>query len=258
MRRVRRAEAVPGRVLVTDLDGTLLDHHTYLPGPALAALRRVTEAGIPVVFCSAKTRAEQEHLREELGVGGPFIVENGAAVHGLPTGPIVLGEGYHTVRARLAGAARATGVSVVGYGDMDVAEIAERTGLDRDAAARAAAREHTETFVLEPPEALPRLAETAAVVGLRLLRGSRFLTATGGHDKGGAVRALASCWAPGTVLYGVGDEHNDLDMLTAVDVPLLVRRHDGDWADLPVEGLQRLDGIGPDGWMLAADAVLGR
>jgi hypothetical protein len=45
-------------------------------------------------------------------------------------------------------------------------------------------------------------------------------------------------------------------MLSAVEVPMLVRRPDGTWADLEVPGLIRLGGIGPVGFAEAAGRVL--
>jgi predicted mannosyl-3-phosphoglycerate phosphatase (HAD superfamily) len=58
------------------------------------------------------------------------------------------------------------------------------------------------------------------------------------------------------LLYGFGDSYNDAAMLGAVDVPFLVQRPDGSWADLPVDAIGRLDGIGPAGWRTGADIIL--
>jgi mannosyl-3-phosphoglycerate synthase len=68
------------KVVFTDLDGSLLHPLTYSYTQALDALRLLQEREIPIIFCSAKTRAEQEVYREELGVKAPFIVENGGAI----------------------------------------------------------------------------------------------------------------------------------------------------------------------------------
>ena len=67
-------------VIYTDLDGTLLDHHTYsfeAASPALAMLRK---NGTPVIPCTSKTLAETTHLMRALELDGPMIVENGAAI----------------------------------------------------------------------------------------------------------------------------------------------------------------------------------
>ena len=66
-------------VIFTDLDGTLLDRAGYSYAPAVPALERLRRNKIPLVFCSAKTRAEQEVYRKEIEIYDPFIVENGGA-----------------------------------------------------------------------------------------------------------------------------------------------------------------------------------
>lgn len=47
-------------VVFTDLDGTLLDSETYSCEKSLAMINRLKESGTPLIFCSAKTRVEQE------------------------------------------------------------------------------------------------------------------------------------------------------------------------------------------------------
>ena len=68
-------------VVFTDLDGTLLDHGTYSFEPARPGLEALLEAGIPLVFCTSKTRLETERWRRALANVHPFIVENGGAVY---------------------------------------------------------------------------------------------------------------------------------------------------------------------------------
>jgi mannosyl-3-phosphoglycerate phosphatase len=250
---------IAAAVLFTDIDGTLIDHDTYRPGPAAGALVDLQNAGVMVVLCSSKTAAEQVVLRAELGLEGPYIVENGAAVLGIDP-PLQLGLAYEEVRSGLRAAAAAASVVVRGYGDMTPDEIAARTGLDPAAAERAKGRSFSETFVIEDGgrrNGEAALARAMAERGLRMLRGARFLTAAGSHDKGTAVRALAARWGSGACrTYGIGDYHNDVDMLAAVDVPMLVQRPGGEWADLDLGGLIRLRGIGPEGWVLGAHRVL--
>jgi predicted mannosyl-3-phosphoglycerate phosphatase (HAD superfamily) len=68
-------------IVYSDLDGTFLDHRTYSCADSLNAFHLLTGHGVPIVFCSSKTRAEIETILEELPVKNPFIIENGAAIY---------------------------------------------------------------------------------------------------------------------------------------------------------------------------------
>ncbi|NNC55214.1 MAG: HAD hydrolase family protein, partial [Pseudomonadales bacterium] len=70
-------------MVFTDLDGSLLDHHSYSYDAALPALTLLEQKNIPIIFCSSKTRAEMDRLRIDMGHAAPFIIENGAAICGL-------------------------------------------------------------------------------------------------------------------------------------------------------------------------------
>jgi mannosyl-3-phosphoglycerate phosphatase len=252
-------------VLFTDLDGTFLDHDTYLPGPAAPALTPLAEAGVLVVACSAKTRAELRRLVDETGLPPVFVAENGGAIvwwEGFPDAPpgpetvLRIGRAYDEVRAGLQAAAAETGVRVEGYGDVSVDEIVERTGLDPAAAELARRREHTETFWITDGDPA-RLGEGLARSGLRMVRGSRFWTVQGEHDKGDAVSAvLERLGRP--LSFAVGDAPNDREMLGAVDHPMLVERQGGGWVGLELPGVETVPGIGPVGWVEAAARVLRR
>ncbi|HKQ32701.1 MAG TPA: HAD hydrolase family protein, partial [Thermodesulfobacteriota bacterium] len=67
-------------VVYTDLDGTLLDHHTYSFDKAVPALRLLESEGVPLIINSSKTRPEIERYRSLLGNTHPFVTENGGGI----------------------------------------------------------------------------------------------------------------------------------------------------------------------------------
>lgn len=266
------------RLVFTDLDGTLLTRRTYSAAAAQPALAALAARGIPVVFCSSKTAAEQLPLRRALGLERwPCIVENGSAVlvpaaAGLPTvgwlrrsAPDddfvrVLGRPHGEVRTGLARAAAAAGIVVTGYADLSVAQVAALTGLDEPAANRARQREFSETLVDVLPERQWGALEAAlAAEGLRSQHGGRFRSVTAADaGKGRAVRIVtdlfATAWGQETETVGLGDSANDADLLAAVDVPFLLAQEEGPWAPVDRPGLRRIARPGPEGWN---EAVLG-
>lgn len=63
-------------LVFSDLDGTLLDSHSYDWQPAAPWLSRLREANVPVILCSSKTSAEMLYLQKTLGLQGlPLIAE---------------------------------------------------------------------------------------------------------------------------------------------------------------------------------------
>jgi len=169
-------------VIFTDLDGTLLDLNTYSYDKALPSIEYLRKKEIPIVFCSAKTRTEQEVYRQKLGIHDPFIVENGGAIfisqgyfpftfdyHRAEDGYqiIELGIPYREVRRILEQIRVEVGVSFRGFGDMSVEEVAVLTGLDRESARRAKEREYDETVNLEgTPEEIDRVLNAIKQAGL--------------------------------------------------------------------------------------------
>jgi hypothetical protein len=45
-------------------------------------------------------------------------------------------------------------------------------------------------------------------------------------------------------------------MLALVDIPMLVQKFDGNWANLQLDKLQRINGVGSKGWEIALELVL--
>jgi mannosyl-3-phosphoglycerate phosphatase family protein len=265
---------MPNSIIVTDLDGTLLDEVTYSHAQALPALHRVAESGIPLILCSSKTRAEIEARRAELDNAHPFISENGGGIF-IPRGYfsfpleaeetdgyqlIRLGTPYPEIRAHFARLREKLHAKVRGFADMSVAEVAALTGLSEDAAVLAMQRDFDEPFIFEgaPDENFLRAIEAS---GLCWTQG-RIFHIMGKHDKGRAVNLLMSFYRQqyGSVTSaGLGDSLNDLPMLMAVDRPVLVRHRDGGYdARIAIPRLLKTQLPGPAGWNEAVRQLLAR
>jgi len=276
------SNATPSLVVFTDLDGTLLDSRTYSADPARSTLANLAGRGIPVIFCSSKTAAEQRSLRYELGLDHlPYIVENGAAVlipekSNLPVEDWPRASGGHHERVRVFGqpfaevkaginrASSATGIRVTGYAELTVRRIAELTGLGDTAAARAQQRDYSETLVdFLPRQSWDLFDRALAGEGLRCRHGGRFRTvASADSDKGRAVRLVASLY---TDFYrtpietaGLGDSQNDEGLLLSVDHPYLLPRTDYEWTPMEIPKLRRVARTGPLGWTDAIADLLSR
>jgi len=68
------------RLLALDVDGTLLDSHHQLPPRVARAVVAAREAGLTVTLATGKLLASIQPLMETLGLSGPQICLNGAAI----------------------------------------------------------------------------------------------------------------------------------------------------------------------------------
>jgi mannosyl-3-phosphoglycerate phosphatase len=264
------------QIIFTDLDGTLLDSETYSYEKSLAVINRLKENGIPIIFCSAKTRAEQEVYRRELGLFHPFIVENGGAIF-IPRAyfpspfhyhkvvddllAIELGIPYGKIRELLDKIKRENDFRFRGFGDMSAAEVAEVTGLNIEFAKLAKQREYDETVKFDfSGEEMSKMLEKIREAGLNWTRGGRFYDIMGGNDKGKAVEILSGLYRKmwGKIkTVGLGDSLNDLPMLSVVDIPILVQKRDYSWEDINLPRLRKVQGVGPEGWSRAIVEIFG-
>jgi mannosyl-3-phosphoglycerate phosphatase len=268
-------------VVVTDLDGTLLDHDSYAWAEAKPALMSLRARGIPVVPCSSKTRAEMRVIARALDLDGPFIPENGGAVvwprrtdatpppgarqddsewvspMGVPVERLC--PAFDDIRSSL-------GLDLVSVASLDASEIAQRTGLTIEAAERARAREWSVPFfcprtltVLEDAA----LREAAIDRGLAVTTGGRFFHLVGPGGKRQAVqhlrRRLEDASGRTLTLVVLGDAPNDADMLSVADIAIVVPGANLEMTRQTaalVDGCRVAPAPGPRGWNLAMQALL--
>jgi len=286
-----RNSSPPSHLVFTDLDGTLLDHHTYGWKEALAALEHCRKKGVPVILVSSKTRAEMDVLRRELNLSAPFVSENGGGVffprETFKVAPAdsfpseikgqerseglwqwSLGVPYaHLIRA-LRHMRKSLGWSLKGFSDMDVAEISRLTGLTEASACLAAMREYDEPFIFEgeAPNDLRPLHESAAERGLMVVSGGRFHHLMGNHHKGKAMARIASWYnmqyhskgKPDPIpTIALGDSPNDFPMLLRADFPVLIlSEHHFPDLEKKIPNLETTKYPGPKGWNAAVLNIL--
>ena len=257
-------------LVFSDLDGSLLDHHTYSYLDAQPQLHMLEHREIPVIPATSKTRVEVEFLRAQLSNTGPFIVENGAAVF-IPEGyfdrqPVdtVARDGYWV---RELSASRDKWLDLLAelleqfpleyeyFFQAGTAGVMQMTNLPQERAMEANQREYSEPVKWLGGE--ERKAEFMACLqsrGACVQRGGRFLAVSGDCDKGRALAWLRQIYRaskPGSLWHdlAVGDSDNDRAMLEAAETALVVRSPVHDYPRL-----SRSDGVifstdyGPAGW----------
>lgn len=258
----------------TDLDGSLLDADTYSWEEARPALDLLASRGIPWVMVSSKTRAEIECLRSEMGHSHPFVAENGAAAV-IPQGyfgsaaenatvrdgyeVLEWGKPYEELVAALRTLAAGARCPVSGFSGMSIQDVCAATALSPAQAALAKQREYDEPFLAPDKPRIPHLLTAIERAGLRWTHGGRFYHLCGNNDKAVAVAALCRLFARryGALRsIGLGDSLNDLPLLKAVDIPVLIRSSRPPSIYFRTLGARYTRSAGPKGWNEAVTELL--
>ena len=275
---------MPRYIIFTDLDGTLLDHFTYSYSAASDALKLIKEKGIPLIICTSKARAEILSIRKRLKNKAPFISENGGAVY-IPDRyfsflyefqrrikgyrVIEIGVPHKILLNVLRKIGDKTGVSIEGISEMSVQKIMDFTFLKKREAELSKKREYSEPFLICENHLSPLLHKEGIKgrsegrwinkvkreileMGFKFTSGGRFFHIMKGNDKGKAVKILKNLYIQkyGDIkTIGIGNSLNDIPMLKAVDIPVLVKNYDNRYEkNIKLKNLYLADGIGPEGW----------
>ena len=225
-------------LVVTDLDGTLLDH-AYDFSAAAPLLRQLEQRGVPVVPCTSKTAEEVEQFQASAGLSSPYIVENGGAIHfphpenwllEIPHQPgpgggfvVPLGWPGQRLRPLLDSLAAELGTQFFALEDLSLEDLMARTGLSPTEAALAARRRWSVPFVLGEDQAIEAVEALAAARGLKVLQGNRFAHLIApGSDKGLALAALRRADPRRRAVLALGDSPNDMALLDGADHAIVI------------------------------------
>lgn len=255
-------------IIFSDLDGTLLDHHTYSFESAQPALSHVKNENIPLILVSSKTRRELILYQQKIGLTDlPFVVENGSAIY-TPVGYFKelgkceisgehdrypLGKTYNEIEKILIEISEKHSYTIRGFHNATRDEVEKKTGLTGEELQMALTREFS----------IPLFFDTTAeqiLIGeidnynLQILYGGRFMHLLSKVDKGEAMDIVMNGYRErlgrdDLQSIALGDSLNDFAMLQAADHAIMVKKHDGSYEQRQkLENVVYSPGIGPDGW----------
>lgn len=264
------------KVIFTDIDGTLLD--SYLPDikKAKKLVEKTLQNGIHLILCSSKTELEQNIIRSNIELHEPFIVENGGATI-IPGGYfnkskiihskkfqknyiIETGGPAYRIRSLLKKIRTKHEINFKGVSDLSITELSKITRLPQEYAKRMMKRQYSETIVQIDNNDIPKFTNILEKVGLKMIPGGQYFDITLGNDKGTAVKILIDIfrneYENNVIFFGIGDSKNDESMLSLVNLPILVQKANSSWQNLQIGNLQKVKGIGPNGWEIALEIIL--
>lgn len=256
-------------IIFTDLDGTLLNHQNYSFAAAKPALEKIRQLNIPLIFNSSKTIAEILEYRLILENRHPFIVENGGAIY-IPqhyfTGTIgqenihILGVHRDQQLALIHEIRNKHQYQFTGFADLSVAELREHTGLTEQQAINAKQRIASEPILWQDSnKQLSKFKQELEHLGMKILKGGRFLHVIGQTDKAIAMQWLVEQYRRAghadITTIALGDSQNDIAMLEQADLAAVIRSAQGTHmiVNKPVYYTQY---SAPEGWREAIDKIL--
>ena len=135
--------------------------------------------------------------------------------------------------------------------DIPVPKIMELTGMTVEESEAAIRREHTLYFLCYSNR--DELFSALSDIGLKPAWGSYFCHLGSTNDKGDALSKVVDFYRQvgnsEVVSAAFGDNHNDLTMFQAADYAYLVEKPGGGYrTEVDVEGINKVEGVGPVGW----------
>ena len=262
-------------LIVTDLDGTLLDDD-YLYAQAAEALDTIaaTYPDAHTALVSSKTPSEMIELAGRCNSAPILIFENGS---GMAWREHVLcrpgserqngfeieafGTPYPEVVASLRSLRFQHDFPFRGFSDMTPAEISELTGLSHSGAEKARQRVGSEPVLWSGNEnQLDAFESALAAQNLELVLGGRFHHVGSNLNKG---RAVSKLWRLLRFQFGIhaktvacGDAPNDLEMMERADHAIVFPARGGGYLQPENPNTQRAPVAGPSAWLDAVCEVL--
>lgn len=261
--------------IVTDLDGTLLDHNTYSWQPAKTALDQLKEQNIPVIINTSKTYSETLDIVKETKACSIFICENGSSLfvhesfeelnlnltqnHENQTvdkyKQFIFGKPRSFILDILAHIRKEEKWLFEGFSDWATTRIMEETGLPYDTAQHAANRHASEPIKwFDTDKNLSLFQEKLSKYDLHILKGGRFLHIQGQTDKAKPINALKKAYLLNNNQYNavniiaLGDSHNDIALLNSADIAICIKSSKGKLLDVQNNHTIHTAEKGPIGW----------
>lgn len=267
-------------LVITDLDGSMLNHHSYAMDAAIPAIRLLQQKQVPIIFNTSKTFAESVALQQTLQIEAPLIVENGSAIY-LPRSQfaeepqcidaanqvsqledywcIQLGKPQAEIRQILDNLSLPSD-SYQLLSECSVQQVMQLTGLAEADAKQAMHRDYSEPLLWLADETQRNAFELLLEAhGLNTLQGGRFIHVLGNCDKGHASQQLKCFYTTSNTTVKtivIGDSPNDAAMLSMADISVMINSPSNKALQTLLVPHIRTRQEAPDGWAEAIKKAL--
>ena len=263
-------------IIFTGLDKILLPLEEINYQPVIEVVKELQQHNIPLIPVTNNTRAEVEELNKKFGLNAPFIVEQGSGIF-IPQENnnfniaqtetrnnyyfYQFGCTYTEARAALKAVQEEISKILRGFGDLDEENIQALKGISPAAARRAKSREFSEYFLTPNRLEITTLQTVAEEYGFKIVPEGKLSLVMGGNaDKGKAITWLKENYqfdpSDRIKTIGIGATKQDLPLLEAVDLPIVIPTAKGIDSNLAANKWETVSDIGTRGWINAIAKII--
>ena len=237
-------------------------------------IKQLQQKNIALIPVTNNTRAEVEELLLKLDLNVPFAVEAGSGIfipqanHSFKiseTETIETVDHYHLYQLGCTYTEARAALKVVqeeiskilrGFGDLDESNIKTMMGVSSAAAKRAKSREFSEYFLTPSRLEISKLQAVAEDYGFKIIPENKLsLVVGGGAGKEQAIKWFQENYQSANgaeiITVGLGSTAQDLDLLEAVDRPIIIPAQTGVAPDLANKNWQIETETGSVAWIKA-------
>ena len=247
-------------IIFTDLDGSLLNKDTFRFDEIEDYFRELISIGIKIIPNSSKTEAELSDFNNQYNLNLSFVAENGSSIHGLNL--------IHKNLPKRISLSRTTDQIYKVYNENIPSNIKQKItfilklkskeqkeifGLPLNKMKLAIKRNHSIPIQFNGTESEKN--EFINIIndcGLTIQTGGRIMNICDNTNKSKAmlktIDLIKEEMNDEIITIGVGDNHNDIEMLKKSDYACLVKNNNFDSSLVNIENLIKSSEPSPLGW----------
>ncbi len=247
-------------IIFTDLDGSLLDKNTFKFDAIETYFRKLVNEGIIIIPNSSKTEAELIDFNNQFDLNLSFISENGSSIHGLnlinknlPNKILMSRSADEIYKIYNENISKKLKQKIKPILKLKIDEQIKIFGLPYDKLLLATKRMHSIPIQFNGDDIEKNnLIMNMSEIGLSVQSGGRIMNICDDTNKlkamSKSLELIGKEVDDEIITIGVGDNHNDIEMIKQTNYACLVKNDNFDSSLINIDNLIKSSEPSPMGW----------